>query len=143
MMSGIRNKNTQPERLIRSQLFARGYRYRLHAKGMAGKPDLVFPKYKAVIFVHGCFWHCHRCHLFKWPQTRSEFWQAKISSNMERDQLNRIRLEADGWRIGVVWECALKGKFKLDLTALIDQIDGWLRSNIIHSQWFSTQQEPL
>lgn len=130
MMSGIRSKNTQPECLIRKHLFARGYRYRLHAKALAGKPDLTFPKYKAVLFVHGCFWHGHPCHLFKWPQTREVFWREKISSNQRRDETTRSRLEIDGWRIGVVWECALKGKTKIELTDLIDRIDTWLQSDV-------------
>lgn len=78
MMSGIQGKNTKPELTIRKGLHALGFRYRLHGKTLPGKPDLVFPKYKAVIFIHGCFWHAHHCHLFKWPSTRVDFWQEKI-----------------------------------------------------------------
>lgn len=126
MMSGIRSKDTQPELLVRKALFARGYRYRLHAKGLAGKPDLVLPKFKAVVFVHGCFWHCHGCHLFKWPQTRVEFWQAKILSNKVRDAKHRSELINSGWRIAIIWECALKGKNKMDLLCLIDVLEDWL-----------------
>ena len=81
MMSGIRGKNTRPELLIRKGLHARGFRFRLHDKRLPGKPDLVLPKYSAVIFVHGCFWHGHDCHLFKWPQSRREFWRKKITRN--------------------------------------------------------------
>lgn len=126
MMSGIRSKDTQPELLVRKALFARGYRYRLHAKGLAGKPDLVLPKFKAVVFVHGCFWHCHDCHLFKWPQTRVEFWHAKILSNKVRDAKNRSELINSGWRIAIIWECALKGKNKMDLLCLINVLEDWL-----------------
>lgn len=130
MMSGIRNKNTRPELLIRTALFARGYRYRLHVSHLAGKPDIVFPKYKALVFVQGCFWHAHQCHLFKWPSTREDFWRAKILSNKIRDEKNQALLQAQGWRIAVVWECSLKGKYKLDQIDLIDTLDNWLQSTL-------------
>ncbi|MBF0239853.1 MAG: DNA mismatch endonuclease Vsr [SAR324 cluster bacterium] len=86
MMSGIRGKNTRPELLIRHQLHSRGFHYRLHDKTLAGKPDIVFKKYKAVIFVHGCFWHRHECGLFKWPKSNSEFWRNKLNGNFQNDQ---------------------------------------------------------
>jgi DNA mismatch endonuclease, patch repair protein len=85
MMAGIRGKNTRPEMLVRRALHAHGYRFRLHRKDLPGKPDIVLPKYRAVIFVHGCFWHGHDCHLFKWPKTREDFWIQKIKNNQERD----------------------------------------------------------
>lgn len=129
MMSGIRNKNTRPELLVRTALFARGYRYRLHASNLVGKPDMIFPKYKALIFIHGCFWHAHHCHLFKWPSTREVFWREKITSNQVRDEKNQALLLADGWRIGIIWECALKGKHRRDLPHVIDMIDRWLHSD--------------
>lgn len=129
MMSGIRNKNTRPELIVRKALFARGYRYRLHVKGLAGKPDIILPKFKAVIFVHGCFWHCHDCYLFKWPQTREEFWRSKILSNTVRDAKNREELYYNGWRIAVIWECALKGKNKIHLLSLTDMLEDWLHGN--------------
>lgn len=128
MMAGIRNKNTRPEMIIRKELFARGYRYRLHQKELAGKPDLILPKYRAAIFINGCFWHCHDCHLFKWPQTRKEFWENKILSNKARDEINKNVLLQTGWRILIVWECALKGKTKLDRVRLIDEIETWIVS---------------
>lgn len=128
MMAGIRNKNTRPEMIIRKELFARGYRYRLHQKELAGKPDLILPKYRAAIFINGCFWHCHDCHLFKWPQTRKEFWENKILSNKARDEINKSVLLQTGWRILIVWECALKGKTKLDRVRLIDEIETWIVS---------------
>ena len=84
MMAGIRGKNTKPELAIRSALHRLGIRFRLHDKGLPGKPDLVFPKYRAVVLVHGCFWHGHDCHLFRWPKTRSEFWRHKIGANVTK-----------------------------------------------------------
>lgn len=126
MMSGIRGKNTRPELVIRKALFAKGLRYRLHVKDLPGKPDLVFPKYKAVIFIHGCFWHHHDCHLFKWPSTRPEFWKKKIDRNVEVDRCNYAALKARKWRILTVWECAIKGKTKLHFESVIDEIVKWL-----------------
>jgi len=126
MMSGIRGKDTKPELVIRKPLFARGFRYRLHDKRLPGKPDLVFPKYKAVIFIHGCFWHGHDCHLFKWPKTRPEFWKKKINRNIAVDKRNYIALSTEGWRILTVWECAIKGKERLSLDAIITAIETWL-----------------
>ena len=90
MMAGIKGKNTKPEMLIRKALFAKGLRYRLHDKNLPGKPDLVFPKYKAVIFVQGCFWHGHDCHLFKWPTSNKEYWRNKINRNREVDKLKIV-----------------------------------------------------
>lgn len=108
MMSGIRGKDTKPEMIVRRGLHAMGFRYRLHDKSLPGKPDLVLPKYNAVIFVHGCFWHKHDCNYFKWPKTRPEFWREKILGNVERD-LYAIRcLNEKGWRTAVVWECVFK-----------------------------------
>jgi len=127
MMSGIRGKNTKPELLIRKALFAKGFRYRLHDRQLPGKPDLVFPKYHAVIFIHGCFWHGHDCHLFKWPSTRSEFWKTKINRNREVDTQNYKKLKEDGWRILTIWECAIKGKTKLSLEKIVDASETWLK----------------
>lgn len=123
MMSGIRGTNTKPELAIRKELFARGYRYRLHDKKLPGKPDMVFPKYRAIILVHGCFWHRHGCHLFKWPSTRPEFWRNKINGNVERDKKQEKEILDQGWRILIIWECALKGKEKrtLDEVASISE----------------------
>jgi DNA mismatch endonuclease (patch repair protein) len=110
MMSGIRGKNTKPEIFLRKGLHAEGFRFRIHAP-LPGRPDMVFPKWHAVLFVHGCFWHCHNCHLFKWPSSRPEFWRTKISGNLTRDEANITRLLEAGWRVGIVWECALKHLF--------------------------------
>ncbi|MGE7470053.1 very short patch repair endonuclease [Bosea sp. NPDC003192] len=128
MMSGIRGKNTKPEMIIRRGLHALGFRFRLHEKKLPGKPDLVFPGRKAVIFIHGCFWHGHDCNLFKWPSSRVEFWQAKIFRNREIDAAAEAALLAAGWRVAAVWECALKGRTRLPLEVVIGQCAAWLRS---------------
>lgn len=128
MMSGIRGKNTKPELLIRKALHARGFRYRLHAQGVPGKPDLVLRKWRAVIFVHGCFWHGHDCHLFKMPSTRTEFWREKIRRNRERDQEIQTALIDAGWRVLTIWECALKGKTRFDFGEVVDRVCAWIKS---------------
>lgn len=111
-MSRIRGKDTKPEMLIRRGLHARGLRYRLHDRKLPGRPDLVFPRYGAVVFVHGCFWHAHGCALSKLPATRQEFWQHKLAENAARDRWAIEALCADGWRVLVVWECALRGRWR-------------------------------
>ena len=128
MMSGIRGKNTAPELQLRSALHRRGFRYRLHDRTLPGKPDMVLPRYRAVILVHGCFWHQHDCHLFKWPQTRTDFWERKIKGNRDRDKRVLSLLKADGWRVLTVWECALKGKTRREPEELIKRIVSWLVS---------------
>jgi DNA mismatch endonuclease (patch repair protein) len=126
MMSGIKGKNTQPELVIRRGLHARGFRFRLHAKDVPGKPDLVLPRFRAAIFVNGCFWHRHDCHLFKMPSTRPEFWSQKIDRNVTRDRIVRTQLVEKGWRFLVVWECALKGRTRLGIEDVIARIATWL-----------------
>lgn len=108
-MSGIRGRNTKPEKLIRSALHRLGFRFRLHSSRIPGRPDLVLPKYRAAVFVHGCFWHGHDCPLFRLPGTRRDFWEAKISRNRERDVEVKQAVLATGWRHLTVWECALRG----------------------------------
>lgn len=129
MMSGIRGKNTKPELLLRKGLHAQGFRFRLHDTSLPGKPDIVFPRYKAVIFAHGCFWHGHDCHLFKWPSTRPEFWQTKISRNRMVDKRTEVALTEKGWRLAIVWECALKGRNRMPLENVIARCTEWLRSD--------------
>ncbi|WP_082351028.1 very short patch repair endonuclease [Desulfuromonas soudanensis] len=128
MMSGIRGKNTRPEMLVRRHLHARGFRYRLHVKTLPGKPDIVLPRYRAVILIHGCFWHGHDCQLFKWPSTRQEFWCAKIGRNRKKDAETLVELEAIGWRVLSVWECAIKGRQRLSVEDLIERISSWIVS---------------
>lgn len=126
-MSGIHGKDTKPEMEIRRALHKLGFRYQLHRKDLFGKPDLVFPKYRAVIFVNGCFWHGHDCSFFKLPATNTEFWKSKIYGNRLRDVKDRKLLEAEGWRMCIVWECALRStEWKNHPEILIDAITGWL-----------------
>ena len=130
MMAAVKGKNTKPELVIRSALHRRGFRFRLHRKGLPGRPDLVFTGRNAVIFVHGCFWHGHDCHLFRWPKSREDFWREKIGRNIERDQKQREALVNAGWRIGTIWECALKGKPRLPFDSVVDRCAMWLKSDI-------------
>lgn len=110
-MSRIKGKDTKPEMLVRKFLHANGYRYRLHVKDMPGKPDIVLPKYKTVIFIHGCFWHGHKdCKYFTIPKTKSDWWDAKITGNIENDIKAEKALKKDGWRIITIWTCDLKPK---------------------------------
>ena len=125
-MSGIRGRDTKPEMIIRRGLHARGYRYRLHSRRLPGKPDLVFRSRKAVIFVHGCFWHGHGCRLFKWPSTRAEWWREKIEANRDRDDSVRRQIADLGWRQLRVWECALKGPGRLEPEAVLNRAATWL-----------------
>ena len=127
-MSGIRGKNTKLETLVRSQLHRQGFRFRLHVKELPGKPDIVLPKYRAVIFVHGCFWHGHDCDLFRIPGSRSDFWQSKIERNRERDCKAKGTLISDGWRVAVVWECALRGA-QANIEHVTQLLCAWLRSD--------------
>jgi DNA mismatch endonuclease (patch repair protein) len=110
MMAGIGPKNTKPEMIVRRGLHAIGYRYRLHDSKLPGRPDLVFPGRRAVVFIHGCFWHGHACSLFRWPGTRADFWRTKLSGNIARDARVRVQLADDGWRVLDIWECALRGR---------------------------------
>ena len=134
MMAGIRGKNTKPEVLVRKGIFARGYRYRLHQVGLPGKPDIYFPRYKACVFVNGCFWHGHECHLFKWPKTRKEFWEAKIAGNQERDARVRQACLDDGLRVLDIWECALAGRTRMELSVVLDEVEFWLQSEVSYQE---------
>lgn len=117
-MARIRSRDTQPELALRRELHRAGLRYRLHAKGMAGKPDLVLPRYRAVVFVHGCFWHRHQgCGIATTPKSNTEYWQAKFSRNVERDCGVQARLRNEGWRVFVVWECQLSSAARARETA--------------------------
>ncbi|RJQ18748.1 MAG: DNA mismatch endonuclease Vsr [Nitrospiraceae bacterium] len=132
MMSGIRSKNTKAELEIRKNLFVSGFRYRLHDNRLPGKPDLTFPHYRAVIFIHGCFWHAHSCHLFKIPDTRSDFWKTKLKRNRRKDEETTEALRKLGWRILTVWECSFRGKGKkrgMEINRISVRIAKWLRSN--------------
>lgn len=129
MMSRIRGRDTQPELLVRKLLFARGFRYRVNVRKLPGSPDIVLSKYRAVIFIHGCFWHGHDCKNFRIPKTHSKFWADKIMKNQLRDQNVAKLLESTNWRVMVIWECRLK-ELRKDgkLTSFIDQVSQWIVS---------------
>lgn len=114
MMSGIRGKDTKPEITVRRLLHRLGYRFRLHRKELPGRPDIVLPKWHTVIFVNGCYWHGHKdCHLFRPPKTRTEFWTNKIAGNRARDERNYSALRDAGWKVVIIWECAVSKKLSL------------------------------
>lgn len=123
-MSRIRNKNTKPEEIVRKYLFSRGFRYRKNVSKLPGKPDIVLPKYKTIIFVNGCFWHKHEgCRYFVWPKNNADFWKKKIEGNVERDRYDYKLLEDLGWHVIVVWECELKSGSRQDaLNQLAEKI---------------------
>ena len=129
MMSGIKGKNTRPELVVRKILHSRGYRYRLHKKDLPGRPDLVLRKYNCVVLANGYFWHGHDCHLFRLPATREEFWRDKIRKNKVRDSVQIDALLALGWRVVVVWECAIKGKERLNEDSLAGEIEAEVRGD--------------
>jgi DNA mismatch endonuclease, patch repair protein len=127
MMAGIKGKNTLPERVLRQAMHKRGLRFRLHVKELPGQPDLLFPRYKAAVFVHGCFWHRHRnCRYATIPATRTEFWQTKFASNVARDTVSVTALINDGWRVAIVWECSLRNSVGILKTA--ELLSDWLVS---------------
>ena len=123
-MSQIKGKNTKPEMLVRRFLFANGFRYRLHDPKLPGKPDIVLPKYKTIIFVNGCFWHGHKgCSYFVLPKTRTEWWLQKIKGTMNRDKAAEIALNVLGWKVILIWECQLKkNNLNTTLTSLLSEI---------------------
>lgn len=122
-MRNIRGRDTKPEMLIRRGLHAHGLRFRLHDRTLPGSPDLVFPRYHAVVFVHGCFWHLHGCSLSTLPNTRQGFWQKKFEANISRDKKAITTLLATGWRVLVIWECALRGPRCLNQEGVLDSAE--------------------
>jgi DNA mismatch endonuclease (patch repair protein) len=130
-MSRIRSKDTKPEMIVRSLVHQMGYRFRLHVQGLPGKPDLVLPAHRKVIFVHGCFWHMHRCRFGRVkPATNASFWSSKRLGNVCRDRMNRRRLRTEGWSVLVVWECWTKdvdGK-------LLPRLEAFLQTPTQHAE---------
>lgn len=131
-MSRIRGRDTKPELTLRSLLHRAGYRFRLHGPGLPGKPDIVLPKYRSIIFVHGCFWHRHKgCSNATMPKTRTDFWQEKFNRTVDRDQQKKAELEALGWGVITVWECELKKDPHLTLKAVEKQLSSNLLASYI------------
>lgn len=136
-MSGIRGKNTKPELLVRSLLFKAGYRFRLHRKDLPGTPDIVLPGRRIAIFIHGCFWHRHHdCLLARLPKSNAEFWKTKLSGNEWRDQVKYLELANLGWRVLVVWECAIRHQQNVD--SLLRSIVRWIDSGSTFAELSST-----
>lgn len=128
MMSGIRWRNTKPELTVRRQLHARGFRYALRPIALPGRPDVVLSRWRVAVFVHGCFWHYHGCHLSKMPASNRPFWQSKLAANQVRDEIAVLTLVSMGWRVAVVWECALRGaSASRGFTAALDDLALWIR----------------
>lgn len=127
MMAGIRGKNTRPEVELRRALHALGFRFRLHGRDLPARPDIVLPRWRAVVLVHGCFWHRHvDCRYATTPATRPDFWQAKFNANVDRDSRNLELLRSAGWRTAVIWECAIRAA---GATAIAERLGIWLRSD--------------
>ncbi|WP_343123475.1 very short patch repair endonuclease [Stenotrophomonas pictorum] len=125
LMSRIQAKNTKPELIVRRQLWRYGYRFHLHGRKLPGKPDIVLPKWKAVVFVHGCFWHRHEgCPHFRLPKTRTQFWDDKLRRNRERDTAAVVALGEMHWRVAIVWECSIRANH----IAAVEQLSTWLRA---------------
>ncbi|MCA9468328.1 MAG: DNA mismatch endonuclease Vsr [Nitrospira sp.] len=129
IMSSVGQKDTGPEKILRSALHRHGLRYRLHDRTLPGSPDLIFPRYKTAVFVHGCYWHSHGCYRSTVPKTRLEFWTDKFKANKVRDQRKNDLLLDAGWRVLVVWECALVGKSSFPFDKIASKVVGWLNGN--------------
>ncbi len=125
-MASVKNKNSKPEVNLRKALFAKGLRYRIHVKNLPGHPDVVFPRYQAVIFIHGCFWHHHGCKHGNLPATNTSFWRKKFHENVLRDRQNIAKLKRLGWRVKVIWSCQLKNRQKVYSDESLQDIMKWL-----------------
>lgn len=126
LMARIGGRGTRIEVAVRKALFARGYRYRVNVGRLPGRPDIVLPRHRVAIFVHGCFWHGHDCTLFRIPASNREFWAAKLARNRERDARSAAMLQELGWRVAVVWECALRGRGANGLGRVADCLERWI-----------------
>lgn len=127
-MAGIGRRDSAIERFLRSGLHGMGYRFKVDDASLPGRPDLVFPRFRAVMLVNGCFWHGHDCDLFKWPSNNREKWRKKLEGNRERDRRTRRLLRQEDWRVLEVWECALRGPDRLDPESVLDRSQRWLES---------------
>ncbi|WP_419834232.1 very short patch repair endonuclease [Endozoicomonas atrinae] len=142
VMASIHGKNTKPEIIVRRSLHRLGFRYRLHRGDLPGSPDIVLHKYNAVIQINGCFWHGHNCHLYKPPRSKPDFWKTKISKNKERDKKNKAKILKLGWRLLIVWECAIQGKTKIPIDILIELIENWLTVETVNRTVFLSIFKP-
>ncbi len=133
-MRAIATRDTAIEKRLAGLLAECGFAFRVQDEKLAGRPDFVIDNHRCVIFTHGCFWHHHNCYLFKVPATRTEFWLEKIGKNVERDKRDIRRLLAEGWRVLLVWECALRGRAKLSDEALTERLEEWICSGGHHGQ---------
>lgn len=124
IMAAVKSKNTKPEELVRKYLFAQGFRYRKNVNKLPGCPDIVLPKYNTVVFVNGCFWHKHDCKYFRWPKTNFDYWNEKITRNVNRDARNKELLAEKGWHVLTVWECELKHNYEERMERLVQEIKG-------------------
>lgn len=124
-MAQVRGKHTKPELLVRRVLFAAGFRYRLHSRKLPGNPDIVLPRYRTAVFVHGCFWHGHGCRRSRRPASNREFWDKKLDGNIARDRLAQDALREAGWNVEVIWECSMKD----DISLVVERLHS-LRSNL-------------
>ncbi len=136
-MSRIGGRHTRPELAVRKALHRRGFRFALHRKDLPGKPDLVLPALDTVIFVHGCFWHRHDCDYFRLPKSNCEFWQQKLNGNFSRDARNLASLSGDGWYVGIIWECAIRGQMPEHFAERIDRLAAWLKRTNYRRRSFS------
>jgi DNA mismatch endonuclease (patch repair protein) len=127
-MASVGQKDTGAEVLLRKALHRRGLRYKLHDRALPGSPDLVFPRFRAVVFVHGCYWHSHGCHRSTVPKTRNAFWISKFKANKARDGRKQAELLALGWRVLTVWECTLRGKTAKPVDVLAKRVETWLKT---------------
>lgn len=134
IMSCVGQKDTGPETLLRSALHKAGLRYRLHDRKLPGSPDLVFPRFRAVIFVHGCYWHSHGCYKSTVPKSRREFWEDKFSANRERDERNVALLRKARWRVLTVWECTLVGKHAQLAGSVASRVRAWLEGTDVEGE---------
>ena len=129
IMARVGQKDTGAEMMLRRALHREGLRYRLHDRNLPGSPDIVLPRFEAVIFVHGCYWHAHGCHRSTLPKSRQEFWLDKFTANRTRDERGRLLLRSEGWRVLTVWECALRGKTALPIEDVAKAVLAWLGSS--------------
>jgi DNA mismatch endonuclease, patch repair protein len=128
MMSRIRGKDTQPELMVRRALHARGLRFGIKQTRLPGRPDMVLPRWKVAVFVHGCFWHWHGCHLSKMPMSNRDFWKKKLAGNQDRDSRAQITLISMGWRVAMIWECSLRGQAaRARFDTVMDELAQWIR----------------